>query len=487
MKRFAWVLVVLIAGCWSRSSDQQSRSNPGPQGSSRRETDRAASRFEEYGTPSGTSHGKPAASPVPGGTEYESGSIACGADTDTDSLGGRDSGYRRGAEESRSGSRCREPQPSPVSASPLRAGEVDDNVEFRDYLRYFKAYPDRNVRKFDITDRMVITFTDWQSRPIPFAPVRILAGRDEVYRATTSAAGKVMFPPSASGVSSGTCNFDADVDGRRVSFRRGSEVSVPVDLPQHGWETVDVDVAFCLDTTGSMGDEIDALKRTLRDVVSRLEGFTPRPRLRYGMVTYRDRGDSYVTRVYDFTPDLEEFRRDLAGVEAAGGADYEESVHEALYRSTTELGWNRSAAIRVLFLIGDAPPHTDYSNDYDYGEIVHRAAGDGIKIYTLGASGLNDKGEFVWRQLAQFTMAKFMFISYGGETSHHVGEYRENNLDALMVRAIESEVAALPASERPAPRPVAWGKGRSATDFRDYEELPPVRRSGDRFREYKGR
>jgi hypothetical protein len=87
----------------------------------------------------------------------------------------------------------------------------------------------------------------------------------------------------------------------------------------------------------------------------------------------------------------------------------------------------------------------------------------------VAASGLDDKGEFIWRQLAQFTLAKFMFISYGGSTAHHVGDYRENNLDDLMVRAMSAEVESLRAV-RPAARPPSRGQGRSPEDFREYRE-----------------
>jgi hypothetical protein len=86
---------------------------------------------------------------------------------------------------------------------------------------------------------------------------------------------------------------------------------------------------------------------------------------------------------------------------------------------------------------------------------------------SLAASGLDDKGEFIWRQLAQFTLGKFMFISYGGTTRHHVGGYRENNLDDLRVRAVAEEVEALRA--RPSRRrPPSEGRGRDPDDFRLY-------------------
>ncbi len=75
-----------------------------------------------------------------------------------------------------------------------------------------------------------------------------------------------------------------------------------------------------------------------------------------------------------------------------------------------------------------------------------------------------------------------MFISYGGTTTHHVGTYRENNLDDLMVRAVEGEIESL----RPRyvqPPAVTWGNGRRPDDFSTYPTYrtqPPAR-----FREYR--
>ena len=375
----------------------------------------------------------------------------------------------------------------PTAAAPLRAGEVDDNARFDEYVRYFRACPEPDARKFDITDRMVVTFTDPAGRPVSFAPVRIYAQDATAYEARTSAGGQVMFPPRACGVADRVGQFAADIAGERVWFNRQEDARVSVGAYQEDRSVVDIDLAFCLDTTGSMGDEIDRLRRTLQDAVARLGGLTPRPRFRFGMVLYRDQGDAYVTRVYDFTPDLDAFLRDLDGVEASGGGDYEEAVYDGLNHSLTDLSWDPREAVRIVFLVGDAPPHRPSGWGDTHAAVVRRAAGMGVKFYTIGASGLNDKGEFIWRQLAQFTLAKFMFISYGGTTSHHVGSFRENNLDDLMVRAVEGEIESL----RPSyvqPPAVTWGSGRRPDDFSTYPSYrtqPPESRYPPRFREYR--
>ena len=69
----------------------------------------------------------------------------------------------------------------------------------------------------------------------------------------------------------------------------------------------------------------------------------------------------------------------------------------------------------------------------------------GIKIFTIASSGLDDQGEYVFRQISQHTMGRFIFIVYGsdGLTPHHVSEYTVQNLDDLVVRLVEEELSHL--------------------------------------------
>jgi hypothetical protein len=105
----------------------------------------------------------------------------------------------------------------------------------------------------------------------------------------------------------------------------------------------------------------------------------------------------------------------------------------------------------VVFLIGDAPPHMDYDGDVPYGESLKAAAGAGIRIHSIAASGLDATGSFIWRQIAQYTRGKFIFIEYGGHAetaaSHGVaGKTGSNNLDEIIFERIQEEVA-------------GWGRG----------------------------
>jgi len=162
-----------------------------------------------------------------------------------------------------------------------------------------------------------------------------------------------------------------------------------------------------------------------------------------------------VTRVTPFTPDVKSFSTALHAVWAGGGGDAPEDLQEAL-RKTKDLAW-RADAVRMAFLLGDARPHIDYGQPMTYVDFMQHAAAKGIKIITIGASGLSPAGEYVFRQLAQYTRGLFVFLTYGetGESgddsralvSHHTGEnWQARNLDEIIVKAVRRELSHLSAT-----------------------------------------
>src|SRR5882762_3199259 len=118
-----------------------------------------------------------------------------------------------------------------------------------------------------------------------------------------------------------------------------------------------VEVVFCLDTTGSMGGLINAAKTKIWSICNQIAGGKPTPQLRVGLVAYRDRGDAYVTKVFDLTDDLDAVYTNLMAFKAEGGGDFPESVNQALHDSVHKIKWsNDKKTLKIIFLVGDAPP-----------------------------------------------------------------------------------------------------------------------------------
>ena len=145
-----------------------------------------------------------------------------------------------------------------------------------------------------------------------------------------------------------------------------------------------IEVVFALDTTGSMGGLLEGAKREIWAIADRLAAGQPTPQIRMGLVAYRDRGDQYVTQLFDLSDDIDAVHERLLALRADGGGDTPEAVNAALYTAVTGVQWSRDPSVyRVVFLVGDAPPHTDYADDVPYDATARAAARAGIVINTV--------------------------------------------------------------------------------------------------------
>jgi Mg-chelatase subunit ChlD len=115
-----------------------------------------------------------------------------------------------------------------------------------------------------------------------------------------------------------------------------------------------LEVAFVIDSTGSMSGVLHDVKRTvlrMNEVLSALV-----PGVRIGVVAYRDEGDAYVTRTSGLARDLYATVNFVDTVQADGGGDVEEAILAGLAEAFGGLPWTAGAK-QVVVLIGDAPPH----------------------------------------------------------------------------------------------------------------------------------
>ena len=351
----------------------------------------------------------------------------------------------------------------PVEAR-LKAGEVDDNDRWDEYLRFTRDYEGPGVHETRLDDRRIIVVLDDEGKPVPNARVTILDGKKTVAEYLTYADGRTMFFPKAGRHGRMTMTHGNDPEDLRVKIERdgftgeldlgkGDVHEVTLDGTMTYGDNIPLDVLFLLDATGSMADEINQIKSTLQSISQQVSRLPSNPDLRFGMVAYRDRGDEYVTRQYPFESNVQQFSRSIEEVRADGGDDYPESLNQALHEAVNDMRW-RDDAIRLVFLVADAPPHLDYSQDEDYAVDMVRAREAGIKIFAVASSGLDEQGEYVFRQLAQQTMGRFLFILYRSgpqgalDTPHDVEQFTVNQLDSLIVRLIQEELTGLTGSEQ---------------------------------------
>ena len=175
-----------------------------------------------------------------------------------------------------------------------------------------------------------------------------------------------------------------------------------------------VEVAFVLDTTGSMSGLIQGAKENIWAIATTMAQAKPAPEIRMGLVAFRDRGDEYITRVVDLSTDLDSMYATLMDFQAGGGGDGPESVNQALYDAVNRLSWSKDpSAYRVVFLVGDAPPHMDYQDDVKYPETLKLAAARGIVVNTIQA-GDDGAAAREWQRIASLNQGQYLKVGQSG-------------------------------------------------------------------------
>lgn len=182
--------------------------------------------------------------------------------------------------------------------------------------------------------------------------------------------------------------------------------------------TKDVEVVFVLDTTGSMTSLIDGAKKKIWSIANTIVDQYPDATVRMGLVGYRDLDDEYVTKHFPLTTDIQGIYAHLLGFEANGGGDTPESVNEALDIAVTKMGWsdlNNKQTKRIIFLVGDAPPHMDYPQDRKYPAVVAEAKQRGIIVNTVLA-GDSLSTLKIWQEIAKLGNGTSLEIPQSGGT-----------------------------------------------------------------------
>jgi len=186
-----------------------------------------------------------------------------------------------------------------------------------------------------------------------------------------------------------------------------AKVAIPTEQPKR------IQVAFVLDTTGSMSGLLEGAKRKIWSIANNLKDLEPSPEIEFALIGYRDKGDAYVTKTYQMSSDLQDIYGKLVAFNAGGGGDTPESVNQALREAIYDINWSNDADVfRVAFLVGDAPPHMDYQED-QYPAIVRRARDKDIVVNTIQAGSMGSTTT-VWKEIASLGGGDFARIQQDG-------------------------------------------------------------------------
>ena len=332
----------------------------------------------------------------------------------------------------------------------LTAGDWDDNLNFGLFQKYIAAArgADASLPDLKVKGRVPIRVVDASDQPVASARVHIFSADKSFFDGITGTDGRALWLPELEG--------DAQAQGLQV------EISPPLGMASEATKTdlptgtewsfslkgsaapvAKVDIAFVFDATGSMGDEMAWLKAEIGDIVSEVKAIHSGLSLRLALVVYRDVGDAYVTRTFDFTEDVDKFLADLGKQGAGGGGDYPEAMEQGL-SDMNQMSWREGPVARVAFVIADAPPKAHNLQKAVDQALVAR--GQGIRLYSLAASGTGDRAEYILRAASMLTGARYLFLTddSGIGNSHaepHIPCHHVMLLHTLMRRTLLAEIA----------------------------------------------
>ena len=330
-----------------------------------------------------------------------------------------------------------------IQSGTLTAGSFDDNLNpwvFDKFVDQVRSHPDLSqLASAFATQRTVLRVQDVHGHPVGNAQVEI-----DGKKMMTRSDGRVVWVQGWDSGRQGQGKAKISHGNANTTVSINNQIEQLVTLKDTQGTLPDrLDIALVIDATGSMGDELEFLKVEIRDIAEAIEHHFPGVDQRFALVVYRDNGDQYTTRVFDFTGNLDRFQKDLSAQSANGGGDYPEAMDAAM-EAAQKLSWRKGDTARVTFLVADAPPH---SNDVDDTlDAIDGLRSKGVAVYPVASSGVAGEAEFVMRAAAMLTGAQYLFLTddSGVGNPHaepHIPCYTVEQLAPLMVRAVRSELS----------------------------------------------
>lgn len=344
-------------------------------------------------------------------------------------------------------------QPEQFQAGTLTAADYDDQLNPHLYQRYASDYLQRvggklDVPYIDLSKRIALRVRDLAGNNYGGVTLAFSDGSNEILTLTTPASGKTYlysdidslpetFNIRATGLL-GTA-IDQTISLSNAQTSGVINITMPEDNTPAFTNQVDpiLDVMFVIDTTGSMGDELNYLKTELTPIINAIP--YPRSLVNVGLTFYRDLGDEYVVRSHGFTNDTGRAQQTLNNESYDGGGDYPEAMDQALHQAI-DANWQPDSK-RILFLIADAPPHNDKMRAT--WNAAEQARKKNIHIVPIAASGVAEDAEYLMRSMAAFTNSRYLFLTDDSGFGNPHAEpdidcYVVTHLDNLMIRVLNS-------------------------------------------------
>jgi len=324
------------------------------------------------------------------------------------------------------------PRPTPgARRGVITAGDIDDTLN----LAAFQRYVTRTAKAQRLPSASFA------------APIRAQLLSPPFWTGYSGINGHITVFPAIHGAGRpGTVEMRVATDnGQQLTQRLSTKGNrAQVWLPEaRSWKPDFLDLAIVLDTTGSMRDEIDWITKEIKGIVATAKRAAPGVDIRYGLVSYKAPGDYPPVQSFGFTKNIGQMRGWLKSLNSYGGSGGDEVVARGL-EAGVAMNWRRGKGERILIQIGDEPPSNARAKAYL--KAAQTAARKGIHVYGLGASGVEEKLEYLLRSAAAQTQGRYLFLTDDSGVGLAHGEpdiscYRVTRLTNLMTRILQSELS----------------------------------------------
>ncbi len=227
----------------------------------------------------------------------------------------------------------------------------------------------------------------------------------------------------------------SDSDPQQQGTATFQDASIGLVFDESGKTYPKTDIMFIVDATGSMSDEMLFLQTEFTAISEEVGD----DNTRFSVNFYRDKGDEYITKCYDFTSDVKGLQEKLNGESAYGGGDTPEAVAEILDETINKSNWDEES-VKLAFLIYDAPPHN--GTEQSLQQSIKNAAEKGIHLIPVVSSGSERDTELFGRAAAIMTNGTYVFLTDdsgigGSHMEPIIGSYDVEKLYDIVVRIIK--------------------------------------------------
>lgn len=305
-------------------------------------------------------------------------------------------------------------------AGTLTASELNDFSKWdlwqdirKNDLKYFQKQ-----WKISPTSRYAVQVVNSDNRPVVDAEITLNDGKGKpLWKARTDNTGKAeLWSGMFNNEKARKLKLVAQYGGKSYTFEKPNLFNKGMNVMKipSSCEVPDaVDIAFVVDATGSMDDEIDFLQSELVDIIKKAKSDFPGVSLNLGSTFYRCFGNSYATRSSSLSPDIDKTINFIKAQRAGEGGD--EIVEEGFRVAIDSIGWRSSARARLLFFVLDEQPLINSAVIEKMQLYIQKAAEKGIRVIPVIASAESPENaqslEYLMRSVVLATNGRYVFLT----------------------------------------------------------------------------